>query len=374
MPAAPLREPAFTMPERDGGEQTSPTGPSNGQHGGGTSVDHTDEPDLESASASEAAAAAARVAGRRRALCIGIDDYPDAPLAGCVADARAWATTLQRLDFDVAGPLLNGTATRRAILDALQTMIAGSRPGDVLVFQFAGHGTQVPDVDGDDDGDGKDEALVPVDYASGAFVVDDDLRNVIGGLPKGVNLTCFIDCCHSGTVTRVFGRNGGEPELPSGTRARFLKATPALKEAHRAFRAVNPTPKVPRARRDAMREVAFSACRPEEVAFESNGHGDFTVRATAILRSGIRGLTHAAFHKAVVEAFGASPRQRPVLDCAPASASRPLLQPLAGARPSDAAADGSPPAVSAPAAGTGYHARVDLARDLRRIADQLARE
>ena len=370
--AAPLRDAVPTASPFAGFEG------GNGAHGAhagdvaSASGDYTDLPDLETHGASDEDGAT-RTTGRRRALCIGIDDYPDAPLAGCVADARAWASTLQRLGFAVAGPLVNGTATRRAILDALQTMIAGSRAGDVLVFQFAGHGTQVPDVDGDDDGDGKDEALVPVDYGSGAFVIDDDLRHVIGQLPKGVNLTCFIDCCHSGTVTRVFGRSGGEPELPPGTRARFLKATPALKDAHRAFREAHPTPRVPRARREAMREVAFSACRPEEVAYESNGHGDFTVRATKILRAGIRGLTHAAFQKAVVSAFGASPRQRPVLDCAPASETRGLLAPVAGARPADA--DGAPAPVSAPAAGAGYQSsRVDLARDLRRIADQLTRE
>ena len=34
--------------------------------------------------------------GRKRALCIGINDYPTAPLAGCVSDAEDWAKTLQR--------------------------------------------------------------------------------------------------------------------------------------------------------------------------------------------------------------------------------------------------------------------------------------
>jgi len=33
-------------------------------------------------------------AGRRRALCVGIDRYPTMPLAGCVADARDWAHAL----------------------------------------------------------------------------------------------------------------------------------------------------------------------------------------------------------------------------------------------------------------------------------------
>jgi len=38
--------------------------------------------------------------GRRCALCIGIDQYATAPLAGCVADARAWAQSLKALGFE----------------------------------------------------------------------------------------------------------------------------------------------------------------------------------------------------------------------------------------------------------------------------------
>jgi hypothetical protein len=64
------------------------------------------------------------------------------------------------------------------------------------------------------------------------------------------------------------------------------------------------------------------------VAWESNGHGDFTVRATPILSAGLAGLTHEAFQQRITAAFGASPRQHPTLDCAPTVEKRALLQPL----------------------------------------------
>ncbi|MGZ5884248.1 MAG: caspase family protein, partial [Burkholderiaceae bacterium] len=148
-------------------------------------------------------------AGNRRvALCVGIDSYPSAPLGGCVNDARAWADALTRLGFGTPSTLFNQQATRDAIVQQLTALVAASRSGDVIVFQYAGHGTQVPDLDGDElggDTPGEDEAICPYDFASGNLVIDDDMRIIFGNLPDGVNLTCFFDCCHSGTITRFAG-------------------------------------------------------------------------------------------------------------------------------------------------------------------------
>ena len=79
-----------------------------------------------------------------------------------------------------------------------------------------------------------------------------------------------------------------------------------------------------------MGEVVFSACLSNEVAWESSGHGDFTTKALEVLRAGIGGLTNEQFQEQVVRAFGAQPRQHPMLDCAPAARARALLRPLVG--------------------------------------------
>lgn len=262
------------------------------------------------------------VAGARKALCIGIDAYP-APnaLAGCVNDARDWAAALGTLGFDV-NLLLNQQATRDAMLASIRQMIGAAQPGDVLIVQYAGHGTQVPDLDGEET-EGKDEALVPVDFTGGAFVIDDDLRGVLSATPDGVNVTCFMDCCHSGTNTRMFGATPGT-QL-DGSRARFLPMTAALAEAHIAMRSRMPRALVAPRTPDGMREVNFAACRSDQVAFETNGSGDFTRRALAILRAGIGGLSNEAFQQRVIDAFGAGARQEPFLDCAPSANGRPLL-------------------------------------------------
>ena len=279
--------------------------------------------------ASAVAASAASV-GSRRALCVGIDRYPGGnELSGCVADARLWADTLSRLGFETPVMLLDGEASRAAILDRLGALLAESVAGDVLAFQFSGHGTQLPDLNGDED-DNLDEALCPVDFAAGAFLIDDDIAELFARIPPGVNVTCFMDCCHSGSNTRFVGGGTARPR-EADARGRFIKATAAMIAAHERFRS-GAVPGASRALRrggaEAMSEVSFSACQPQEVAWESGGHGAFSLRATQVLRSGLAGISNQEFAERVIAAFGDKPAQHVYLDCAQAARSAPLLQPL----------------------------------------------
>jgi hypothetical protein len=275
---------------------------------------------------------------------VGINNYP-APhqLDGCVSDARTWGAALERRGFDVRY-LTDGEATHERITGELRDLVQRARPGDVAVFQFAGHGTEVGDLDADEE-DGTDEALVPADFESGTFLLDDDLRAVLGEVRDGVNLTCFIDCCHSGTSTRILARNAGGP--PPG-RPRFFRLTPELERAHERFRADQGARGLaPRAlaARDDLRWVTFAACAPNEVAYENDGSGDFTRHAMAVLAHARTELTHRSFQARVLDAFGARRRQTPLLDCAPEAEEFPLLAPLA---PSAAGGTASA-AVKAPA-------------------------
>lgn len=269
-------------------------------------------------------------ASNYKALCVGIDDYPTAPLNGCVADADEWGAALGALGFEVSF-LKNAAATRDAILVGLSALISTSKSGDVLVFQFSGHGTEVDDLDGDEvDGTNgpKDEALCPYDIAAGAFVIDDDIADVFANIPQGVNVTCFIDCCHSGSITRAFMTR--KPVTGAGdVRARFLPATPEMMAKHRAYRErLGSARTAPGRRPENLRNVLFSACLDYQVAYESAGHGEFTVRATKIIRLGIDGCTNEDFQKKVTKAFGPVPRQNPALDCAPQMSQLSLLKPL----------------------------------------------
>jgi hypothetical protein len=260
----------------------------------------------------------------RAALCVGIDDYVSPyELAGCARDAKAWATTLAGLGFE-ATTLTNHRATRAAILEGLAGLVDRAGPGDSVVFQFAGHGTQVDDLDGDER-DGKDEALCPFDWGTGALIIDDDLRAVLGRLPRGASCTCFMDCCHSGTITRLVRPRPGTKTVPR--RPRFLPGSAALNRAFARARGEGSTGAEapgPPSTADGP-EILFAACQPEEVAHETDAGGDFTTRALPLLAAASRGWTNEQFIDAVVEAFGERPLQRPRLDCAPAAGRRRLL-------------------------------------------------
>lgn len=274
--------------------------------------------------------------GARRALCVGIDQYgPPYDLAGCVNDARNWAAALGRLQFEVTA-IHDQSASRSAILDALATLVGTAAPGDVIVFQFAGHGTQVDDLDGEE-GDALDESFCPADFSSGRLLIDDDVRAVIAGLKDGVNMTCFIDCCHSGTITRALTPGARPSHVPPGSRARYIRYSRQLSNLHRDFRAgLGAAGLASGAGRDVaaaeMKEVCFSACQPSEVAYETAGAGQFTTRALAVLAAGAA-LTNAAFAEQVVAAFGSRPPQHPHLDCADEARPRLLLQPLGAPAP-----------------------------------------
>jgi hypothetical protein len=269
--------------------------------------------------------------GRRRALCIGIDDYPQSPLAGCIADANLWAKLLVDLGFEPPTILTDGAATRSGILAALNQLINSSQAGDVVVFQYSGHGTELPDENGDEQG--SDQAICPYDYADGLFVIDDDIAQIFANTPPGVNVTCFIDCCHSGTISRFAVGAQSLAARAINSRKRYLRPTLAQIQAHFDFRRnqrrgralLNMAPRG----EDLMREVVFSACESYEVAYETDGQGDFTKNVVAILQGGFAGLTHQTLNDAIKQSFGNAPRQHPILDCAPSAMRATLLQPYA---------------------------------------------
>ncbi|MBG6071195.1 MULTISPECIES: caspase family protein [unclassified Polaromonas] len=282
--------------------------------------------------ATPAGSTSTSIGSRRVALCVGIDDYP-APehrLAGCVNDARNWSRTLAGLGFETR-LLVNLDASRAALDRELNRLVGECRPGDVIVFQYAGHGTQVPDLNGDED-DAIDEALCPVDFASGALYIDDDIAGLFGRIPDGVNMTCFMDCCHSGTNSRfAVGLSPGETAMPPDTKARFVRMTPDIAEAHQRFRrqSRSATRALSSGGPQAMRDVKFSACLDHQVALESGGNGDFTQRATKVLAAGIEGLSNGEFLRRVLAEFGSAARQAPMLDCAEGARQGAFLQPLA---------------------------------------------
>ncbi|MGL5874096.1 MAG: caspase family protein, partial [Xenococcaceae cyanobacterium] len=81
--------------------------------------------------------------------------------------------------------------------------------GDRLIFHFSGHGSYVPDDDGEES-DGYDEITCLYDmdfYNSETFFRDDEWNEAISQVPSGAQLIMLFDTCHSGTGTRMLAIN-----------------------------------------------------------------------------------------------------------------------------------------------------------------------
>ncbi len=153
------------------------------------------------------------MAGNRKALCVGINvfkNYPDATLQGCVNDVESMASFLKKymgfIDADIVR-LTDAQATKQAVMGNLQTMVADAKAGKLnhLVFTYSSHGTQVPDLNGDEP-DRADEAFCPHDLAQSGnqwdrkhVIVDDELNSLFTKVPAEVLVEVFLDTCHSGT-------------------------------------------------------------------------------------------------------------------------------------------------------------------------------
>jgi Caspase domain len=271
--------------------------------------------------------------GRRRALCVGIDRYPPAPLSGCIADVKEWSETLQLLGFEQPRLLCNEAATRRAIIDALHQLVDSSTAGDSIVFQFSGHGTtfRVLDSYGRPTQYESTSVLCPVDYAEGKVIFNDDMDAVFQRIPVGVNMTIFLDCCFSGVVTRIdAGRDIARAPSQLDRRPRYLFASPEMNEVYRAF-------ELKLARRGKLDEVTgemnrslvmFYACNEYEVAFETDGRGHFSSKATQLLRETPTGLTNEEFVKKLQPTAEEAGQQHPVRECVPELSTSLLFAPI----------------------------------------------
>jgi hypothetical protein len=141
-----------------------------------------------------------------RALLIGINKYQNVPqLRGSINDIEAMRQVLlSRFGFseEKIQILKDQQATRANILAALEKLVREAGPEDMVVIHFAGHGSQVQDLNGDEE-DGLDETLVPVDGRTDGVpdIIDDQLDEILSRL-KAQSALIVLDSCHSGTATR----------------------------------------------------------------------------------------------------------------------------------------------------------------------------
>jgi hypothetical protein len=147
--------------------------------------------------------------GTRKALIIGIN-YTGTPFAipGCQNDAWnmiKYLKTCHGFEDDDCTILMDDgvrtNPTRENLMKAFHRFAFSVKPGDAVFFYFAGHGRTKIEVINDDESSGFDQALMPVDYLETDDIIDDEIfRVLLIPLPKGLEMTAIVDCCHSGSI------------------------------------------------------------------------------------------------------------------------------------------------------------------------------
>jgi len=145
------------------------------------------------------------------ALLVGINKYKSdkiSELAGSLNDMEEMRQVLiGKFEFPPENIMVlkDSEATHAAIINAIQThLIAKAQPGDIVVFDYSGHGSQCRDVTGKMIS-GLDETIVPWDSRqSNIFDISGaELHPLLLLLAKKTkNVTFILDSCHSGTLVR----------------------------------------------------------------------------------------------------------------------------------------------------------------------------
>ena len=170
---------------------------------------------------------------RRRALLVGINDYPSAAdkLDGCVNDVFLMSSLLQESGFapDDVRIVLDQRATAAGILERLDWLLDGAEDGQERVFYYSGHGAQIPGYGQGEKVDRKDECLVAwdFDWSREHAVTDDQFFELYSQLPYGTQFLTIFDCCHSGGLTRDGSARVRGLAPPDDIRHRELEWSPA---------------------------------------------------------------------------------------------------------------------------------------------------
>jgi len=210
---------------------------------------------------------------RRKALLVAINAYPRSPLGGCVNDANdiftkivsiVWQIPYSKLFFQgtikrlrVANcevrVLRDEAATAKNIRAGLRWLYEGTQAGDVRLFSFSGHGSQV---DSTTEEDALDEILCPVDLdwdKPDTWLRDDEFSQFTSTVPPGANCILWIDACHSADMLRTFRFE------------RTARYMPAPEQLHRAQGRVRQITSAPA--HDSF--VALSGCRTDQTSMDA---------------------------------------------------------------------------------------------------------
>ncbi len=147
------------------------------------------------------------------ALVVGIDAYPhEVSLDGAVKDARDVEGALRQAGVDQMATFFDAAARKDDIRAAWTGFVDAAGKGDTVIFTYAGHGAQMPELVSGDEADGLDEFLqLPgfdrsrAEETDHEIIVDNELNAWFSQAEaKGVHVLFVSDSCHSGGMSRSF--------------------------------------------------------------------------------------------------------------------------------------------------------------------------
>lgn len=162
-----------------------------------------------------------------RALLIGIGKYQNQieDLPGVSVDIENMRQSAQLMGYDESQikVMMNEQVTLANLKKTLKSwLIEGTAADDRVLIYFSGHGSRIPDANGDEK-DGADEVLVMYDSqiikknnkkTISNALLDDDLNRYLKQI-KSQDVMLLVDACNSGTVYRGFvGREQSEAVYP----------------------------------------------------------------------------------------------------------------------------------------------------------------
>lgn len=90
--------------------------------------------------------------------------------------------------------------TKTNIINQLNLIIKKvNTTGGELFVHYSGHGSYITDKSNDEK-DGHDEVIVPLDFNKSGFIIDDDIKTILTTLNKSIKCMLLFDSCFSGSV------------------------------------------------------------------------------------------------------------------------------------------------------------------------------
>ena len=146
-----------------------------------------------------------------RALLVGVNNYPNAPLRGCVNDVTNMANFLVDNGYFQSSQiriLTDERATTQNILERLDWLVTGLKAGDKVYFHYSGHGCLFAGRSKSGAVEGITNVFCPVDFdwSEDRMITDIQLVDIFEHIPSGVIFNWVSDSCHSAGLSSVTDR------------------------------------------------------------------------------------------------------------------------------------------------------------------------